>query len=100
MIAQPSADILRADDVLEALADPQRRRVYRQIEAEPGIVCSSIAPELPRSTVSVQLRRLREAGLISQERQGQLIANRVRKDGAWHRFPAMIDAIFAAVERS
>ncbi len=87
------------DSVLDALADPQRRRLYRQIEREPGIVCSQVGPELPRSTVSVQLRRLREAGLISQQRQGQLIANHVRRDGAWQRFGPLLQAIFAADEQ-
>jgi DNA-binding transcriptional ArsR family regulator len=96
MIAQPSAESLTIDDVLDALADPQRRRLYGQIESEPGIVCSKVGPELPRSTVSVQLRRLREAGLISQQKQGQLIANHVRQDGAWQRFGLMLKAIFAA----
>lgn len=100
MIDQPSADSLTIDAVLEALADPQRRRLYRQIEGEPGIVCSRIGPELPRSTVSVQLRRLREAGLISQRKQGQLIANHIRRDGAWQCFGPMLRAILAADDQA
>lgn len=98
MIPQPSADSLTVDVVLDALADPQRRRLYQQIASEPGIVCSHIGPDLPRSTVSVQLRRLRDAGLISQQRQGQLIANHVREDGAWQRFAPMLRAILAATK--
>lgn len=84
------------DAVLEALADPKRRAIYRQIEQDPGIVCSLLDPSSPRSTVSVQLRRLREAGLIEQKKSGQLVSNRVREDGAWARFGPIIETILAS----
>ena len=96
MVDHPKTRDVTLDAVLDALADPQRRAIYRQIEAEPDIVCSLLAPDAPRSTVSVQLRRLREAGLIKQRRSGQLIANRVREDGAWARFRPALNAILAA----
>lgn len=93
----PNSDTtISLDAVLDALSDPQRRRLYRQIDAAPGIVCSALLPDVPRSTVSVQLRRLREAGLISQERQGQLIANRIREDGAWAQYPALLRELLNA----
>lgn len=96
MIVHPKPEQLTIDSVLDALADPQRRSIYRQIQQEPGIVCSLLDPESPRSTISVQLRRLRDAGLIEQRRSGQLIANRVREDGAWALFGNMIESILAS----
>ncbi len=95
MIPHPDATDLTLDAVLQAIADPQRRSILSQISAAPGIVCSDVAPALPRSTVSVHLKRLRDAGLIRQERQGQLIANSPRTDGAAARFPALLESIRA-----
>lgn len=92
----PTDTQLTLDRLLDALADPQRRTILRQIADEPDIVCSNVAPGVPRSTVSVQLRRLREAGLIEQCRSGQLIANRVRTDGAWAKFGRVLDSVLDA----
>lgn len=96
MIPHPPAQDLAIDLVLAALADPQRRAILRQIGAAQRLICSDVAPDLPRSTVSVHLKRLREAGLIRQERQGQLIANELRDDGARLRFPGLLEAISEA----
>lgn len=95
MIAHPPSADVTLDAVLHALADPQRRAIFAQIAEAGRITCAEVAPELPRSTVSVHLKRLREAGLIRQERQGQLIANEPRADGARERFEALINAVFA-----
>jgi len=56
---------------LNALSDPTRRRVLERILAEPRPV-AAIAEGLPvsRPAVSQHLRVLREAGLISEQRQG------------------------------
>lgn len=93
MIPHPATADVTLDAVLQAFADPQRRAILAQIGAAPGIVCSDVAPDLPRSTVSVHLKRLREAGLIRQERQGQLIANAPRADGAAERFPDLVRSV-------
>lgn len=93
MIPHPDPADLTLDGVLHALADPQRRAILVQIIEAGRIACSDVAPDLPRSTVSVHLKKLRESGLIQQERQGQLIANLPRADGAAARFPDLLDAI-------
>lgn len=95
VIVHPSPAELTLNVVLHALSDPQRRAIFTQITLSGRITCAEVAPELPRSTVSVHLKRLREAGLIRQERQGQLIANEERSDGARERFGALVDAVFA-----
>lgn len=94
MIAHPRPDQIGLDAVLSALADPQRRAILDQIRDAGSVICSDVLPALPRSTVSVHLRRLREAGLIQQERRGQLIANQLRADAVPSRFPGLLDAIF------
>lgn len=93
MIPHPPADRLTLDAVVQALADPQRRAIFAEIRTAGRITCAAVAPDLPRSTVSVHLKRLREAGLIRQERLGQLIENAPRDDGAPARFPDLLAAI-------
>lgn len=88
-------DVVGIDRLLHALADPVRRGIYRQIVADPGIACAALGPALPRSTVSVHLKTLREAELIAQERNGQLILNRAREDGAAAAFPDVVRSIMA-----
>ena len=56
---------------LAALADPTRRRIFERVLTAPQPV-GAIADGLPvsRPAVSQHLRVLKEAGLISERRQG------------------------------
>jgi ArsR family transcriptional regulator len=68
--------------LLQAIADPLRLRIVRQL-AEVGPVCAcDIAASYPVSqpTVSHHLRVLREAGWISGERRGVWIWYSIRPD--------------------
>ena len=68
--------------LLQAISDPLRLRILRQL-AQLGPVCAcDIAAGYPVSqpTVSHHLRVLREAGLISGERRGTWIWYSIRPD--------------------
>ncbi len=69
----PAADDAAAGAVFAALADPTRRRVFRAVADRPTATASSLAAELPvsRQAVAKHLVALREAGLVSAERQGR-----------------------------
>ena len=58
-------------EALAALADPTRRRIFERVLTAPQPV-GAIADGLPvsRPAVSQHLRVLKEAGLISEHRQG------------------------------
>lgn len=92
----PRADELTLDRLLRALADPQRRAILHAVAAQPGVACAALLPEAPRSTVSVHLKALREAGLIAQEKRGQLVLNSLREEGAAAVFPEIVEAVLAA----
>jgi DNA-binding transcriptional ArsR family regulator len=68
--------------VLAALADPTRRRVLEGLRAGPRSV-GEIARDLPvtQPAVSQHLRVLREAGLVTERRQGTRRLYRVDLDG-------------------
>lgn len=64
-----------AADLLKALADPVRLRLYSRIAGapEPVCVCEIDDVGVSKPTVSHHLRKLREAGLIRSERRGTWI---------------------------
>ena len=67
---------------LEALADPTRRRVFERLRAGPSPV-GRLAEGLPvsRPAVSQHLKVLKEAGLVSEDKDGTRRIYRIDPDG-------------------
>ena len=68
--------------LLEALADPTRRAVWERLSAGPMTV-GELAADLPvsRPAVSQHLNVLKEAGLVSERRNGTRRLYRARPEG-------------------
>jgi DNA-binding transcriptional ArsR family regulator len=68
--------------VIAALADPTRRAVFERLRGGPRAV-GEIAAELPvsRPAVSQHLRVLKEAGLVTERKDGTRRLYRVDPDG-------------------
>lgn len=71
-MSAPDADA-RAGAVFEALADPTRRAVLRDVAARGPRTATELAADLPisRQAVAKHLGVLREAGLVAHERAGR-----------------------------
>jgi DNA-binding transcriptional ArsR family regulator len=69
-------------NAMDALGDPTRRAIFERLRSGPLAVVE-IADELPvsRPAVSQHLRVLREAGLVSERREGTRRFYRVDPDG-------------------
>ncbi|MFL6204406.1 MAG: ArsR/SmtB family transcription factor [Acidimicrobiales bacterium] len=69
---EPAADA-RAGAVFEALADPTRRAVLRDVATRGPRTATEVAADLPvsRQAVAKHLAVLREAGLVAHERAGR-----------------------------
>src|SRR6058998_716668 len=69
-------------DRIDALGDPTRRAIFEQLRKGPRAV-GEIADELPvsRPAVSQHLRVLKEAGLVTERRNGTRRIYRVDPDG-------------------
>ena len=63
----------RAGAVFEALADPTRRAVLRDVASRGPRTATEVAADLPvsRQAVAKHLAILREAGLVAHERAGR-----------------------------
>jgi len=62
-------------DVLRALAHPVRWGILRRLAAEPGICACDFTEffDVSQPTISVHLKVLREAGLVTSKRVGTTI---------------------------
>ena len=63
-------------ELLQAIADPVRLSILRQLAASPGSVCACDFTEccsVSQPTISHHLKVLREAGVMTAERRGTYI---------------------------
>jgi ArsR family transcriptional regulator len=63
-------------ELLQAIADPVRLSILRQLATSPGSVCACDFTEcctVSQPTVSHHLKVLREAGVVTAERRGTYI---------------------------
>ena len=70
-------------NVMKTLADPTRRAVFELIMSDREVTaCSLVASSrVSQPAVSQHLRALRDAGLVSERKEGRHIHYRVRRKG-------------------
>ncbi|MET9467374.1 transcriptional regulator [Streptomyces sp. NPDC006544] len=96
-LAHPERAEIRLEDVLQALADPMRLCVVRELAAsEVEQACSSFALPVTKSTTTHHFRVLRESGVVRQCYQGTAKMNELRRDDLEALFPGLLDGILAA----
>jgi DNA-binding transcriptional ArsR family regulator len=101
----PSVKEMRLEAILHALSDPTRAAIFAKI-ASAGCVhtCSAFASIddrlIPKSSLSLHFKALREAGLIRSERHGVEMHNTSRCSEVEARFPGLIPAILSAHARN
>jgi DNA-binding transcriptional ArsR family regulator len=83
-------------EVLEALADPVRLEIARQLDETGEMACGVFRIDMPKSTLSHHFRILRESGVIDSEPQGTILMNRLRRKDLEARFPGVLKSILAA----
>lgn len=95
-IESPSVDEISLQQLLEALVDPVRRCVVRQL-AESGkeMSCGTFDLPISRSTSTHHFNVLREAGLISQYYVGTTKLNSLRAEEIDRRFPGVLASLLA-----
>ena len=96
-LPMPARDELRLEDVLQALGDPLRLSVVRELDGldEPR-ACGTFALPVSKSTASHHFRVLREAGVIQQRPEGRRKLTALRRDDLDARFPGLLDSVLNA----
>ncbi|MDD5577850.1 MAG: helix-turn-helix domain-containing protein [Methylobacter sp.] len=94
----PQVEEITVEGILHAFSDPVRIEIFANLAtAECAKNCSTFLNIqkriLPKSTLSMHFRILREAGLIRSERKGVELINSTRCEELQDRFGPMIRAI-------
>jgi DNA-binding transcriptional ArsR family regulator len=97
----PSLEDVTVEGILHALSDPVRVAIFIQIVgSDCSHNCSNFLnvseKTIPKSTLSLHFKALREAGLIRGERRGVEMHNMSRCSEVDKRFPGLIAAIVNA----
>jgi DNA-binding transcriptional ArsR family regulator len=84
-------------DALDALADPVRRSILRELADEPDFTRSCGTFDLPvsKATASHHFAVLRNTGLLEQVDKGPRRLNRLRRAEFEARFPGLLALVFA-----
>jgi DNA-binding transcriptional ArsR family regulator len=94
---EPEAAEIALEPVLHALSDPQRLGIVRGLNSEDGPRrCGSFDLGVTKSTMTHHFRVLREAGVISQWREGTAKLTELRREDLDARFPGLLDAVVSA----
>ncbi|MGI5400622.1 ArsR/SmtB family transcription factor [Streptomyces sp. CA-135486] len=100
VLAHPTRDEIRLENVLHALSDPMRLRVVRELAtAADELSCSHFDLPVTKSTTTHHFRVLRENGVIQQIYQGTAKMNGLRRADLDALFPGLLDSVLVAAER-
>jgi DNA-binding transcriptional ArsR family regulator len=94
----PHPDIagITLQQVLEALVDPVRRQIVRELHAaDEALRCGVIDLPVSKSTATHHFNVLREAGLIRQYYVGTSRMNALRRDEVEKAFPGLLALVAA-----
>ncbi|MDP5315639.1 MULTISPECIES: ArsR/SmtB family transcription factor [Streptomyces] len=93
----PDANAITLQGVLEALVDPVRRSIVRQLAQNSGdMACGTFDISVSRSTGTHHFKVLRHAGVIRQYYVGTSRMNELRADDLAERFPGLLMAVVGA----
>lgn len=100
-LLHPAIEDVPLESILYALADPVRVALFVEIlNQDSPSNCTKLVGVLekpiPKSTLSLQMRMLREAGLIRGERHGVEMRNSSRLEEVDARYPGLLLAIVTA----
>jgi DNA-binding transcriptional ArsR family regulator len=101
----PLAPYLAAVDVLtvlQALSDPVRLQIVRQLaacdEEAGGLMCGQIDLPVSKSTGSHHLKMLHNAGITAERQQGVCKYISLRRAELDERFPGLLESVLSAAD--
>lgn len=96
----PDLTEISLQQVLEALVDPIRRRIVRELYiAGRELACGTIDLPVSKSTATHHFHVLREAGIIRQYYAGTSRMNALRSDEFEQAFPGLLRVLMEQRER-
>ena len=96
LLAMPAEESIELTAVLQALADPLRLQIVRELDGVDERSCGLFALTVAPSTRSHHFRVLREAGIVRTRVAGTRRLVSIRRPELDRRFPGLLDAVLAA----
>ena len=96
LLPEPAVNAIQLESVLQALGDPVRLQIVRQLHACPFKACGSFGLPVGKSTASHHFKVLREAGVIRQRVEGRERLSELRGQDLDQRFPGLLASVLAA----
>lgn len=94
-LQQPAVEALDLTTILQALGDPVRLTIVRELAASGEQVCGAMELGVSKSTRSHHFKTLREAGITETRIEGTHRHVSLRRDDLEARFPGLLDAVLA-----
>ena len=95
-IVHPRIDDVALVDVLQALGDPVRLQIVRELAIGAERSCGSFDLPVGKSTCTHHFRVLREAGLIHTRLDGKTRMNSLRLVELEQRFPGLLTSVLTS----
>jgi DNA-binding transcriptional ArsR family regulator len=95
-IFEPGREDLDLASVLAALSDPVRLDIIAELHRRGEAICSTLVPDIPKSTRSHHLKVLREAGITRTRIEGTERHVSLRYTCLEARFPGVLQSILNA----
>lgn len=93
----PNTEQLCLSTVLNALADPIRLQIIRNLANQCETTCASCNIDLPKSALSHHFKVLRESGLINVRIEGKQRFLSIRYDELEQRFPGLLNTVIKCI---
>jgi DNA-binding transcriptional ArsR family regulator len=93
---QPELSAIELAEVLQALADPVRLEIIRQVSACPDsdpLTCGQLELAVSKSTGSHHLKILHKAGITSERERGTRKFISLRRADLDQRFPGLLESV-------
>jgi DNA-binding transcriptional ArsR family regulator len=95
ILEMPALAEVELADVLQALSDPVRLQIVRELAAGGEQACGVLPLAVSASTRSHHFRILREAGLTITRLHGTQRLVSLRRDEVERRFPGLLDVVLS-----
>jgi DNA-binding transcriptional ArsR family regulator len=97
VLPEPSPQGMRLESVLQALGDPVRLLIVRQLHTSSHAkACGTFGLPVGKSTASHHFKVLREAGVIRQRVEGRERLTELRDADLEERFPGLLSSVLTA----
>ena len=99
LLEGPDLDEIDGMTVLQALSDPVRLEIVRQLSGCSGggeLKCGQVELPVTKSTASHHFRILLAAGVVAERAQGTSKFLRLRRAELEERFPGLLDSVLRA----